>query len=444
MIWVTTDPTTGEYGLRNFEAMDPETGEVRIDEVVAPFWDDQHGCDWASVKPDWIEDHGTVIVLLGDDPNANTVLGDPNRPSESDIKGISTYLNRRLWEVDADVQIVVDELRSADPTTWPVSEEMAHVTGGAERRTNRRTIEGAKHYIEYPVSSFQKGKLAASGSQPVGHGTYVDWYLWDGDRPKLSAYAAEGGYIAALYKRELYDVTNHHSTYRSFGVLESAVRSKLWLILRPPIFDEGNGKHGVYPRGDRNSLLIMGGPHAGEALPVNDWGADFAANMPEPIRAAIRAARAGGSGTVTDESWKDRLAERFGSRWRIFKLRARKAGKFTLDASQAGAMPRTVKRTKSRDGDGAGGGGTKGERNTGSSPGALPAARSKVAGGIPTWLGVHADAVAGECWPVGLRITRSTPRARCSSTSSTPYWRSRSSSGRPNTAIILPTRSRKK
>ena len=64
-------------------------------------------------RPDWIDDHGTVLVLLGDDLNANTVLGDPNRPGEADIKGISTYLNRRLWGTPDGVQITVDELRSA-------------------------------------------------------------------------------------------------------------------------------------------------------------------------------------------------------------------------------------------------------------------------------------------------------------------------------------------
>lgn len=395
MIWVMADPVTGEFGLRNFEAVDPDTNEVRIDEVVTPFADSDHGCDWASIRPDWIGDHGTVIVLLGDDRNASTVVGDPNRPNEADIKGISTYLNRRIWEVGDETQITVDELRSSDAKTWPVSEEMAHATGGADRRTNRRTIEGAKYYIEYPVASFKKGSIKASGSESVGGGTYVDWYLWEGDRPGIQSYAAQGGYIAALYERELYDVTNHHSTYRSFGVLEGAVRSKLWLILRPPVFDEKDGGHGVYPRGDRNSLLIMGGPHAGDQLPMNDWGAEFAENMPEPIRAAIRDARAGGSGTIKDESWKERLAERFGSRWRMFKLRAQKGGKLKVDPSQAGSMPRAIKRSKvgKSGGSGEAAGGTSGARNTGSSPGAVAATRSRVAGGIPTWESVRAGDV---------------------------------------------------
>ena len=396
MIWVTTDPATGEYGLRNFEAEDPDTGDMQIVEVVTPFVDVEHGCEWGAVKPDWLEDHGTVVVLLGDSENSDTVLGDPSRAPEGDIKGISTYLNRRIWDVPSGVEIIVDELRTGERGQWPISKEMAHVSGGANRRTNRRKIEGAKYYIEYPMTSFTKGKLAASGTVPVGEGTEVDWYLWEGERPSVQSYAAQGGYLAALYNNELYDVTNHHSTYRSFGVLEQQVRSKLWLIMRPQAFDENNGKHGVYPRGDRNSLLIMGGPRAGDPLPINDWGAAFAADMPEPIRAAINAARAGGSGSVTDPTWKERLAERFGSRWRIFKRRVRAGGTATVDPTQSGTKPRVPKGTRAGTGGGGGAGGTGGTLNTGSKPGSVTAVKSKVAGGIPAYIAVTGDEIEEE------------------------------------------------
>jgi hypothetical protein len=394
MIWVTTDED-GEYGLRNFEAVDSETGEIRIDEVVTPFYDAGHGCDWSAVKPDWLADHGTVMVLLGDDPAANSVTGDPFRPSEANHKGISTYLNRRLWELASGVDIAVDELRTTDQKLWPDREEVAHgPQQSPDRRTNRRAIRGARFYIEYPEPTFTKGKLTASGTVNVSDGTEIDWFLWAGDRPAVQSYAAQGGFIAALYNNELYDVTNHHSTYRSFGVLEGAVRSKLWLVMRPPPFDEQRGKRGVYPRGDRNSLLIMGGPHAGDPLPLNDWGAEFAQDMPEPIREAIRKAREGGSGTVSDEAWKQRLADRFGSRWRVFKLRGRKGGKLTMAATQEGSLPRSAKRVKrANGGGGGGGGGTTGARNTGDKPGTVSAARVKVGGGIPAYVVVRGDAL---------------------------------------------------
>jgi hypothetical protein len=115
--------------------------------------------------------------------------------------------------------------------------------------------------------------------------------------------------------------------------------------------------------------------------------------MPDAIREAIRAARAGGNGTLRDESWKERLADRFGSRWRIFKLRARKGGTLTVEATQSGTRPRSVKRKTRTSGSGGGGGGTGGAANTGSARGTLPAARSRVAGGIPHYKVVRGDSM---------------------------------------------------
>ena len=226
MIWVQQDQRTGEYGLRVMGAEDPETEEVTLETVYAPFYDEEHGCDWEAIKPDFIDDHGTVIVLLGNDPRDDTILGDPGR-DEGDIKGLSSYLNRRLWEIPSGVDVRVDELRTNDRTKWPRSEEEGHGAQSKtsyDRRTNSRTILGARHFITYPSGTPKGGKLGASGTVTLSDRTEVDWFLWEGDRPNVQSYAAIGGYIAALYKNELYDFTSHLSTYRSFGVSESARR----------------------------------------------------------------------------------------------------------------------------------------------------------------------------------------------------------------------------
>lgn len=382
MIWLMAEPDTGEYGLRRFE-VEASDGSTRIEDVITPFDDVAHGCDWEAIKPDWITDHGTVIVLMGNDPTQNTIAGDPTR-DESDIKGVSSYLNRRIWDTPSGTALMVDEIRLQEPKSWPESEEMAHRTGGSQRRTNRRTIEGAKHYVRYPSKSFAKGKLSASGSVPLDDGTKIEWFLWSGERPEINAYAARGGYIAAVYGDELYDITTHHATYRSFGVTEGAVRSKLWLIAHPPVY--GEGQWGVYPRGDRNSLLVQGGARAGEPLPFNDWGAQFSERMPAPIRRALREARAGTSGTLDDTSWRDRLADRFGARWKISRRLADERGSSSVIPRQPGSLPRAAK-PKKRITSSAGGssGGTDGSAAVGSQPGPVPAKLTSVAGGIPTY-----------------------------------------------------------
>jgi hypothetical protein len=341
MIWVTRDAESDEYGLKVERCTGP-TGET-LEGVYDPYEDDDHGCDWTIVKPDWIEDHGTVIVLLGNTPTTDTVMGDPTR-DEADIKGISTFLNRRFWEIPEGVEVYVDELRTAERSSWPPSQAIAHgppLKNGKDRRTNTRRIEGAQYYIEYPEQRPGLGKLGSHGTVPLHDGTEIDWYLWEGDRPKVQSYAAISGYIATRYKDELYDVTSHHSTYRTFGVSESSVRSRLWLTIRPLVDPEG--KRGVYPKTDRNSLLIKGGPSAGGPLPINEWATEFADNMPHELVQALRSARQGSSGTLNDEEWRQKLADRFGARWRITRLRARQSGSTPLNASINGLPPRKSK-----------------------------------------------------------------------------------------------------
>lgn len=391
MIWVQQHPETQEYGLRVEEVTDDD-GNPRLEAVYAPYADLDHGCDWSLIKPDWIDKHGTVIVLLGNGPDNDTVQGDPNRQVEADIKAISSHLNRRLWEVPNGIQITGDELRHEKRTNWPTSRTMATTmppTGQLDRRTNRRSILGARHFITYPRNDFSVGKLAASGTVPLSDGSEIDWYLWKGDRPQVHMYAAKSGYVAALYRNELYNITRHHSTFRMFGVSESQVRQRLWLIIRPQEFEKD--KRGVYPRTDRNELLLKGGPTAGGALPIADWAAEFAENMPQAIFDAISQARGGEEGTIDDDIWRKRLAERFGSRWKVTKLRMIASGSETVEPVQAGS---TAARRAVMPVYRSGGGGTGGRGDNlvlGARSGTKSAVQTKVTGGIPSYRFVCAD-----------------------------------------------------
>jgi hypothetical protein len=169
------------------------------------------------------------------------------------------------------------------------------------------------------------------------------------------------------------------------------------LIVRPPHFDEET-QHGVYPRTDRNALLIRGGPKAGEALPWSEWAAEFAEAMPEEIRDAIRAARVGQEGTLTDDSWRERLADRFGARWRIFKLRTASRGKLTTNGEQPGGKATRVATTTKKSPKAAptksgSPGGKHGQLSLGVGLGTTPARKTKVAGGLPTYRPVRANEV---------------------------------------------------
>lgn len=397
MIWIHRNSDTGEYGLKVERAEDPDTGESTLEAVYAPYDDEEHGCDWESIKPDWIDDHGTVLVLLGGSPAEDTVLGDPHREgaeSETDIKGLSSYLNRRIWEVGEKAELHVDELRTNDQAQWPPNVEIGHgpqAKAGPDRRTNRRRIMGARWFIEYPSKAYKLGSLEASDTETLSDGTEINWFLWAGKRPDVHSYAAKPGYIAALYRGELYNVTSHHSTYRSFGIVEQEVRQRVWLIIKPPALKDG--KHGVYPRNDRNALLLKGGPYAGRELPLNEWAGEFADNMPDEIMVAITAARTRGDGTIEDAAWRDRLVERFGSRWRTLKLRVKKTGTTPVNPTQTGTRPTItkVKKRKRTNTNSNGKGGTAGTLNTGSRPGSATGTETRVAGGIPRYRKVGAS-----------------------------------------------------
>jgi hypothetical protein len=390
MIWVRQDKNSGEYGLRLFRAIGDDSEET-LEAVVTPFLDTKEGVDWSTVGPEWVRQsgHGTVIVLLGNAPDDNTVLGDPNR-EEAELKGLAAYLNRRIWEIPKDTEIFIEELRSSDRRSWPGSLSEAHSSTPArtESRTNKRTIMGAAHYIKY--TGFLKGALTNSGEVVLKDSTKIHWFLWEGERPGIHSYAANQGFIAAIYKNELYDMTSHLAVYRSFGVTDPGVRQRLWLVIEPQPYDE-KLRRGVYPRTDRNTLLLRGGPDAGEPLPVSTWGAEFADNMPEPIKEAIKAAYHD-TGTLEDRAWRDKLAERFGDRWRVMKLKVASRGSLTVDASQLGSEPvikpkRPKQEREERDAQGAPKNitGTGGIITVGVSPGSSPAEKARLGVNIPTY-----------------------------------------------------------
>ncbi len=334
MIRLMRDPSTGEYGAQKFETTDGS-----FEETVVPFG------EWADVKPDWIGNHGTVIVCLGNSGREHTFAG---KDGTGDQKAIAAYLNRRLWQVPDDVLIVVQEMRTTKRSAWPrsLAEAAAPAPGdGADRRWNRRQLRGAEHYVlRDPEENTDAG--LHRGTIRLDDGTEIYWYLASGERSKVDSYAYANGYIAALYRNELYDARTHGAHYRSFGITQAEVRAALTLIARPPHTD---GNYGVYPDTARNSLRIQGTKRAGEPLPWAEWGAEFAERMPPAIIDALAKAGPRRTGTLEDQSWRDRLVARFGARWTRLRYLMRPTGTTRIDADEGSTeTPGTVERGAAR------------------------------------------------------------------------------------------------
>jgi hypothetical protein len=308
MIWIIQEPDSGEYELAEFDVDGTKSC------VVDPSQGDEiDGIDWAALRPDWLTDHGTIVVLLGSREYPDTVLGNPNA-GERSTKGLSVYLNTRFWDLSS-VDVRVVELRSDKKTQWPQTVD----DRDDSRRPNNRRIQGARYFLTDVQA--KEGKLEAMGDLSLDDDRVRgEWYLWGGKRPSVHSHAREGGYIAVRYEGELFELTYSKAHFRWFGIIEGKVQNNVTIILEPQHYHSSNGRWGVHPDQSRNRLIFSGNDEKGVALPLSEWGTEFADHLPDPIRDAIRAARGELAGSIEDEEYRKRLQDKFGNRWTVKAL----------------------------------------------------------------------------------------------------------------------------
>jgi hypothetical protein len=329
MVWLMYDPVSKEYGAKKFETINGN-GDSTYDSVVKPF------AEWSDVKPKWIQDHGTVVVCLGNNGTEDTFLG---RDGEDGEKAITVYLNKRFWDLPGNTEIWVQELRCGKDkrARWPRS--LADASGTSDRRWNRRQVRGAQ-YLVWQVrargDTSTNVKKIEVGSVTLRDGTIIEWYLWKGERPGVHSYGYEKGYITALYQSELYDTQQHPAQFRSFGVTHKMVRDNLTLVAKPPL--SGPDTYGVYPDSARSTLKVQGTKRAGEPLPWAEWGQEFAENMPQAISDAMNVATPEHTGTLDDGKWRKRLASEFSKRWTVVRYVHRKGGPFNINTTLRGQV----------------------------------------------------------------------------------------------------------
>jgi hypothetical protein len=318
MIWIVLDPDSGDYELVDFEI----DGERKC--VVEPQMIE--GIDWGTLRPPWLREHGTIVVLLGSEEYPDTVLGNP-QAGERDIKGISDYLNSRFWDLSS-CEVKVVELRSDKKSQWPQSAS----DRDDARRPNNRQVFGARYYLTDVKAP--NGNLSTKGTLMLdGERVSAEWYLWRGERPQVHSYAKEGGYIAVRYKGELFHLTSSKVHFRWFGIIERKVQQNLTIILEPQLYHPTNGRWGVHPDQSRNRLIFSGNGEKGVELPLSEWGLEFAENLPAPVLDAIRMARGDGAGSIEDDDYRKRLQDKFGNRWRMKVLVQARKNERGQDAS---------------------------------------------------------------------------------------------------------------
>ena len=285
MIHLWRDPETGVYGLRQFSRPDGSFGH------------------WAQVqddiKPSGIKDHGTMVILLGNEIDQDTMQAPENTPSPS--RWIARYLNTRYYRFPKGVVV-----KAREGWEYPRSNKDTNLL---------RTVTGQKPYLEKHAKS--SGQLSLTGA------TAHWWVLKDEDAlTQNSGFQASSGHAAALYQDELYEMMTARAgvaRLQSFGVIFGHNRVVIYV---EPLIVEGTK---LTPNTARTQLLMNNEP-----LPWSDWAAEFRSKLPEPIQELME--EVSGTSAVSDhkQSIRERLKQ-VRDLFRISRYRPVRSGKLMID-----------------------------------------------------------------------------------------------------------------
>lgn len=285
MIHLYRDRDSGQYGLKQWHHQGGSYAHF------LPLEDD--------VRPEFIKEHGTKVVLLGTSDDANTIQAPPNTPSPS--RWISKYLNTRYYRFPDGITIKVRE-----GWEYPRSDK---------DRNYLRTITGQQPYLEQ--------HCLASGTVPLADALAHWWILKD--EPAVSnnsGFIESAGHIGALYQDELYELATARagmSRLQQFGVVFGY---RYVVIYVEPRIEGGNN---LTTNTARTSLLVNSEP-----LPWTDWAAEFREKLPAEIAELVAEKAAAASNTDHSKSIRDRLRDIL-ELFRISRYRPTAAGSILVD-----------------------------------------------------------------------------------------------------------------
>jgi uncharacterized membrane protein YgcG len=330
----------GEYGLRQWNLVNDETGEEDLVDVLTialkedgkwvPVLDRDYEVVEGTRVRDLLDaflsdDQGTVIVLCGNTGKEDTFLaiGSGGVMGQGGHTEIATYISRRYDTLPIPVSVI--EPKSGDKHNWPrTPDEFAatHINkaGNANYKVKTRNALGVGDFLREGTERGKKKPLLA-GTFELEDRTKVHWFLLpEGER--YDGKGVGGVYwtpqICVKYKGEVYypGGASQQQRFRDFGISRRAVIERCTLMLEPPI---NNGGPGVYPDSSRSRLLWTGGNH----LPWSRWARETSNKLPTPIEDALAKATAE-LGQIDDtedlsETQKkrlDALTRRIQSSWR--------------------------------------------------------------------------------------------------------------------------------
>lgn len=278
MIHLWRNPENGTYGLRPLKLINGSYSSW------APITE--------KVKPKQIDKNGTVVILLGDSEDADTMSAPPGSSSPS--RWIARYLNSRFFEFPEGIAVRARE-------GWTSESPDTNVL---------RTVKGSKEFLERHKES--------SGEVDLGSATALWWILKESPAVSQSSGAnVPGGHVAALHQNELYELHSGRSgtiLLQKFGVLVGHKRVVLYI-------QPNAAENSVTANTARTMLMING-----EALPWVDWAESFRDQFPQEIRDLINSIVENEPESDHEKSIKDRLRE-IADLYRLKKYRPSAEGK---------------------------------------------------------------------------------------------------------------------
>ncbi|MFF5433852.1 hypothetical protein ACFY5K_27970 [Streptomyces griseofuscus] len=322
MLWIYRDED-GNYALKEWPAQDEDGEFVSFMSTPRPFRDDEHGCDWGAIRPDWMET-GTIMVLLGQSATSSTWEGDPEPSRSENVDGLIRYLNGRLLDVPerdgAPVQTTVLDLYERKSAERRASKDKTVVLPNGEEKVWRpRRIYGLRHFIP---------ETKLTGTVTVDeHGTKAEWFYVPEPENAVKGsrdYVNQRPVVAVDYQGELYHADSAKSRYRQFGITDE-IRGRTWLLLHPPVYSDSRPMEwGVLTQASRNMLMAKGGVD----LPWEEWGDAFFARFPEELARVRDEARSGSRGQNDSSMAKNlsRILDRLNPRYKASRVLSSAAG----------------------------------------------------------------------------------------------------------------------
>ena len=299
MIKLCRDPKLDQYGLKKFSHPGSERSEY-----------------WAyvedSIKPEGIDESGTMVVLLGKSRDQDTIR--PPEGTSMPSRWILRYLNSRYFRFPKGVTVRARE-------GWDQPRGDSH--------NFLRNVGG--------MESWLAENSEVSGAVPLRNAS-ARWWIIKQDVDRDSGHVIPNGHTAALFQNEIYEVSTGRAgvaRLQLFGVIFGYQRVVIYVEPTTEKLED------LLPNTARTTLALNGAP-----LPWEEWAAEFSQHMPAKLVQFVGEAGANAVATDHSQSIRDRLKQ-IRDLLKISRYRKAKDGQFRIAADQTipGGAPAASGRT---------------------------------------------------------------------------------------------------